>query len=73
MYKDRGSDGIVIKGKVSDPFAKILTSEAILFVASLSRSFETERRRLLEARGLQQERFDKGILPHFLEETRWIS
>jgi malate synthase len=46
----------------------VLTTEALAFVASLHRTFDPERRRLLAARRDRQAAFDAGELPGFLPE-----
>jgi malate synthase len=48
---------------------KVLTPEALGFVAQLHRSFNTRRQRLLDERGERQARFDAGELPDFLPNT----
>ena len=48
---------------------RVLTPDALAFVARLAGRFETTRRELLEARGARQRRFDAGGLPDFLSET----
>ncbi|MDE2513916.1 MAG: malate synthase A [Alphaproteobacteria bacterium] len=51
---------------------KILTQEAIEFVASLERGFGAERRRLLGLRAATQTKLDAGWRPDFPAETRAI-
>src|SRR6476646_11814435 len=48
---------------------RILTSEALAFVADLQREFGTRRLDLLTARAQRQERITAGELPDFLAET----
>ena len=50
--------------------ARILTSEALAFLADLQREFNPARRELLAARAQRQERIAAGELPDFLGETR---
>ncbi|HET7458522.1 MAG TPA: malate synthase A, partial [Gemmatimonadaceae bacterium] len=52
--------------------ARVLTRDALDFVATLHREFAPERRRLLDARAARQRRFDAGELPAFLDETRAV-
>ena len=65
-------DGIEVVGPVTDNFAGILTPEALQFVSSLAREFESRRRQLLERRQNVQAQIDSGKLPDFLPETRDI-
>lgn len=58
---------------VSDAHAKILTPEALKFLAVLHRNFNPTRKELLHRRVLLQARFDSGgALPDFLPETQHI-
>jgi malate synthase len=56
----------------SAEFDNILTPEALAFVATLHRAFESRRRELLVRRAALQARLDDGWLPDFLPETRNI-
>jgi malate synthase len=49
---------------------RVLTREALEFLADLQRTFEPRRRELLRARVERQKRIDQGQLPDFLPETR---
>jgi malate synthase len=49
--------------------ARVLTAEALAFVADLERRFGERRRALLAARGERQRRLDAGEMPTFLPET----
>lgn len=51
-------------------FARILTPEALDFVAELAERFAPRVRELLAAREARQARLDAGELPDFLPETR---
>jgi malate synthase len=51
---------------------RILTPEALAFLAVLHRSFEQRRGDLLAARRAGQASFDAGVLPDFLPETAEI-
>lgn len=64
--------GIQITAPVTDVFAKILTPDALAFVAKLHRTFESRRQQLLAARVQRQQRIDAGEMPDFLPETRSI-
>ncbi len=62
-------DGVEIRGAIGDGYIEILTPAALAFVAHLQRSFGAERRRLLSARMVVQEKLDSGWKPDFLAET----
>ena len=64
--------GVSISGVVNDSNKKILTKDAIAFVALLHRSFNTRRKELLQRRVIRQAELDKGVLPDFLPETKHI-
>jgi len=64
--------GIEIRAPFHPGSEKILTQEAIEFIASLERRFGAERRRLLELRAATQAKLDAGWRPDFLAETRSI-
>ena len=51
---------------------RVLTPEALAFVADLERQFGARRRELLDQRRLRQARFDAGERPDFLKETRRV-
>jgi malate synthase len=51
---------------------RVLTPEALAFVASLQREFNTTRQELLAARAERQESIAAGELPDFLEATRSV-
>ncbi len=51
---------------------RILTPEALAFLAELHGRFEGRRRELLQRRSARQARLDAGELPDFLPETREI-
>lgn len=67
-----GTSGVTIKGSVTTEYEKLLTPEALSFVANLHRKFNGERERVLQLRKARQEEIDSGILPNFLEETREV-
>ncbi|KAK0729776.1 malate synthase [Lasiosphaeris hirsuta] len=64
--------GVLVLGHVSEAYRKILTPDALAFLALLQRSFNPTRKALLERRKLRQAELDKGALPDFLPETRHI-
>ena len=65
-------DGIEVKGKYTPEFARILTPEAMAFVAKLQREFNPRRLLLLEKRKERQKEIDSGTLPDFLPSTEKI-
>ena len=52
--------------------ARVLTDDALAFLAELHRRFDPTRRKLLRARVERQHRVDHGELPDFLTETAEI-
>jgi malate synthase len=63
------SGGVRVRGEVTPEFARVLTEEALGFVAELHRRFEPRRQELLRRRQERQAEFDRGALPDFLPET----
>lgn len=61
--------GVSILGTIGPRYEEILTVDALIFLADLHRTFETERKRLMRLRDERQRRFDMGELPIFLHET----
>jgi malate synthase len=53
-------------------YSEILTPEAVAFVVGLQRTFNEQRKELLEARAARQKRLDAGERPDFLKETKGI-
>ncbi|KAM3514930.1 hypothetical protein MY11210_001408 [Beauveria gryllotalpidicola] len=64
--------GVNVLGKVDQVHKKILTPQALTFLALLHRSFNSTRKNLLESRKVRQAELDRGVLPDFLPETRHI-
>jgi malate synthase len=64
--------GVVIDGAMKPGFEKVLTKEAVAFVADLQRKFNARREELLAARVERQKRLDAGEKPDFLPETAKI-
>jgi malate synthase len=62
--------GVAVSGALKPGYERVLTGEALEFVAALARRFEPERRRLMEARAERQAKWDAGALPDFLPGTR---
>jgi len=55
-----------------DQVRKVLTPEALRFVAELAAEFTSERNLVLAARQEQQRAYNAGDTPHFLEKTKHI-
>jgi len=72
MNSPSNSGGLVVRGPVNKEHTRVLTPEALSFVAALSREFEPRRQELLERRNVVQSEIDSGRLPDFLDETREI-
>jgi malate synthase len=64
--------GVALSAKMRPGYGRVLTTEALAFVAQLHRAFEGERQRLLALRADRKKRFDKGELPDFLPGTASI-
>lgn len=64
--------GVSVLGKVDDAHRKLLTPQALAFLALLHRSLGATRRALLDRRRLRQAELDRGVLPDFLPETRHV-
>jgi malate synthase len=64
--------GVNISGSITDFNRKILSKDAVVFLALLHRSFNPTRKELLQRRVIRQAELDKGILPDFLPETKHI-
>lgn len=64
--------GVSISGAITAANRKILTRDAVAFLALLHRSFNATRKELLQRRVLRQAELDRGLLPDFLPETRHI-
>ncbi|BCL78247.1 malate synthase [Ktedonobacteria bacterium brp13] len=65
-------EGITILGDITPDFAKILTPDALDFIAQLARTFEPQRQALLQRRQQRQAMLNTGELPGFLQETAHI-
>ena len=61
--------GLTVDGDMVPGFERVLTAEALAFVAELERAFNPRRRELLDRRRRIQARIDAGLNPGFLEET----
>ncbi len=65
-------DGVVLRGAIRPGYEKVLTAEAVAFIAEIERKFGPERRRLLDRRAEIQVRLDAGWKPDFLPETKAV-
>ena len=65
-------EGVAVSGAMPPVYERVLTPEAIAFVASLERKFGAERRRLLDRRADIQHRLDAGWKLDFPTETKAI-
>jgi malate synthase len=63
---------IQIIGKTKEGYDRVLTSEALEFLATLEREFGERRFKLLENRKQRRSEIEAGALPVFLPETRHI-
>jgi malate synthase len=63
------ADGVEILGDITPAYKEILTPEAIRFLASLARRFESTRVERLAARVKKQAELDAGSTPDFPAET----
>ncbi len=66
------SPGMVLRGAWSPDYTPVLTSQALAFVAKLTRTFGERRQALLARRQERQAAFNRGLRPHFLPETQAI-
>lgn len=61
-----------VLGHVTDAFRRVLTPDALRFLAFLHTTFEPRRQALLAARVQRQKEIDAGLFPDFLAETKYI-
>ncbi len=64
--------GVTLNAPLQPGFDRILTPDALAFVAQLHRAFEPRRQSLLAARAARTARLDAGEKPDFLAETRAV-
>ena len=64
--------GVSVLGSLNDQQSKILTKDALAFLALLHRTFNARRKELLQRRVIRQQELDRGFLPDFLPETKNI-
>ncbi|KAK7330599.1 hypothetical protein VNO77_24796 [Canavalia gladiata] len=65
-------EGVDIRGRYDEEFAKILTKDALKFVADLQREFRNHIKYALECRREAKRRYNEGALPGFDPATRYI-
>ena len=65
-------DGVAIDGAIKPGFERVLSKEALGFLADLQRRFNARREELLAARVERQKRLDAGEKPDFLKDTAQI-
>ena len=64
--------GMEVKGPVRPGYERILSKDALEFVAQIARRFDQTRRELLGLRETRQRNWDAGALPDFLSGTKDI-
>jgi malate synthase len=62
--------GVEITGDIKPDYERVLTPDALAFIADLARRFESTRRALMARREERQAALDAGALPNFLPETK---
>lgn len=65
-------EGVTLTAPLQPGYDRILTPQALAFVAELHRRFEPRRQQLLAARAERAKRLDAGEKPDFLPETRAV-
>lgn len=65
-------EGVEVLVDLKPEYARVLTRDALSFVAGLHRQFDAERKRVLALRTDRQTKIDAGALPDFLSETQAI-
>ncbi|HZB92434.1 MAG TPA: malate synthase A [Stellaceae bacterium] len=65
-------EGVALRGALRPGFERIVTTDALAFLAGLERRFGGERKRLLARRAELQAKLDAGWKPDFLPETKTI-
>lgn len=64
--------GVVVTGRIEPEWQRLLTDDALAFVAELHRRFDRRRHELLVRRAERQKRMNAGELPRFRDDTRHI-
>ncbi|XP_076959550.1 malate synthase, glyoxysomal-like [Bidens hawaiensis] len=65
-------EGVDIRGRYDQEFAKILTKDALIFVADLQREFRNHVKYAMECRKEAKKRYNSGGLPGFDPATRSV-
>ena len=65
-------EGVDIRGRYDEEFAKILTKDALQFVVDLQREFRNHTNYAMECRKEAKRRYNEGALPGFDPATRYI-
>ncbi|XP_042477034.1 malate synthase, glyoxysomal [Macadamia integrifolia] len=66
------AEGVEIRGRYDEEFAKILSKDALQFVADLQREFKGRIKYALECRKEAQKKYNSGALPGFDPATKNI-
>jgi len=64
--------GVTFTEKAEAGYDRVLTLEAVGFIARLHRNFEDRRRALIKVRAERQKLFNGGALPDFLAATKSV-
>lgn len=73
LLNELSQDNILVRGFIRPHHLNAISKEALLFVAELSRNFDSQRRALLQRRKRIQQQIDSGSYkPTFLKETKHI-
>ncbi|KAK9714014.1 hypothetical protein RND81_06G065600 [Saponaria officinalis] len=64
--------GVEIRGRYDEEFAKVLTKDALHFVAHLVREFKEDIKYAMKCRSEAKARYNCGLVPGFDPETRYI-
>ncbi|KAK4256969.1 hypothetical protein QN277_006622 [Acacia crassicarpa] len=65
-------EGVDVRGRYDQEFAKILTKDALMFVAELQREFRNHIKYAFECRKEAKRRYNEGALPGFDAATKYI-
>ncbi|KAL6497201.1 hypothetical protein OROGR_029130 [Orobanche gracilis] len=65
-------EGVDIRGRYDSEFAKILTKDAVQFVAGLQRGFRNYIKYAMECRKVAKMRYNNGALPGFDPATKYV-
>ncbi|KAK1407186.1 hypothetical protein QVD17_38799 [Tagetes erecta] len=63
-------EGVDVRGRYDEEFAKILTKDALMFVAELQREFRSHVKYAMECRKEAKMRYNSGLVPGFDPATR---